>query len=150
MLSDLGRHDEALAEAHRASQLEPVFLLVRAIEGMFLFHAHRNDEAMSTLQNALALDPNFWITRLTLGKVYAQQRKYPEAIGEFMKAKELSHGNSEAIGSIGYVAALMGDSAKARDALPELNAMPPQHYVPPHNVALVYNGLGDQENAMSY
>jgi Flp pilus assembly protein TadD len=74
----------------------------------------------------------------------------PKRIAEFTKAKELSHGNSEAIGSIGYVAALMGDSVRAQAVLEELNTISLQHYVPPHNIALVYNGLGDQEKAMSY
>jgi TolB-like protein/Tfp pilus assembly protein PilF len=150
VLSDLGRHKEAIAEVARARELEPVFLLIRALEGMFLLHAGRDDEALATLQKALELDPNFWITHLTLGKVYAQQKKYPEAIAEFSKAKELSHGNSEAIASIGYVSALAGDKAKARAVLDELKNLSIQHYVPPVNIALVHNGLGDQSDAVSW
>jgi TolB-like protein/tetratricopeptide (TPR) repeat protein/class 3 adenylate cyclase len=149
VLSDLGRHDEAIAEIARARELEPVFLLIRALEGMFLLHAGRDDEALAKLQKALEVDPNFWITHLTLGKVYIQQRKYPEAIAEFAKARELSHGNSEAIASVGYVAALAGDKAKARAVLDELKNLSNQHYIPPVNIALVYNGLGDQNEALS-
>jgi TolB-like protein/tetratricopeptide (TPR) repeat protein len=149
VLSDLGHHDEAIAEIARARELEPVFLLIRALEGMFLLHAGRDDEAFAKLQKALELDPNFWITHLTLGKVYIQQRKYAEAIAEFSKARELSHGNSEAIASIGYAAALAGDKAKARAVLDELKTLSNQHYIPPANVALVYNGLGDQNEAIA-
>jgi TolB-like protein/tetratricopeptide (TPR) repeat protein/class 3 adenylate cyclase len=148
LLSDLGRHKEAIAEIARARELEPVFLLVRALEGMFLLHAGRDDEALAKLQKALELDPNFWITHLTLGKVYIQQRKYPEAIAELTKAKELSHGNSETIASIGYAAALAGDKAKARAVLDELKTLSNQHYTPPVNIALVHNGLGDQNEAL--
>ena len=150
VLSDLGRHKEAIAEVARARELEPVFLLVRALEGMFLLHAGHDDEALTKLQKALELDPNFWITHLTLGKVYVRQRKYPEAIAEFTKAKELSHGNSEAIASIGYAAAFAGDKAKARAVLDELKVLPGQHYIPPCNVALVYNGLGEQSEALTW
>ena len=150
VLSDLGRHDEAIAEVARARELEPVFLLVRALEGMFLLHAGRDDEARAKLQKALELDPNFWITHLTLGKVYIQQRKYPEALAEFSKARELSHGNSEPIASIGYVAALAGDKVKARAVLDELKNLSNQQYVPPVNIALVHNGLGDQNEALSW
>jgi Flp pilus assembly protein TadD len=84
-----------------------------------------------------------------LGKVYTQQRKYPEAIAELTKARELSHGNSEAIGSIGYVEALAGDKEKARAVLEELKALSNQRHIPPSNVGLVYNGLGDQNEALS-
>jgi len=101
------------------------------------------------LEKTFELDPNFWIAHLTLGKVYTQQRKYPEAIAEFEKAKELSCGNSEAIASIGYVAALAGDNAKARAVLDELKTLSNQHYIPPVNIALVYNGLGDQDEALA-
>jgi tetratricopeptide (TPR) repeat protein len=149
VLSDLGRHKEAIAEMAQAKELDPVFLLVRALEGMFFHHARRDVEASACLQSALELDPNFWITHLTLGKVYIQQRKYPEAISELTKAKELSHGNSEAIGSIGYVNALMADKAKARAVLEELKTLSDQHYIPPVNIALVYNGLGERDEALS-
>jgi TolB-like protein/class 3 adenylate cyclase/Flp pilus assembly protein TadD len=150
LLSNLGRHDEAVAEGTRAVELDPVFFLYRAIDAMFLHHAGRNEEARVQLEKTFELDPNFWIAHLTLGKVYIQQRKYPEAIAEFGKAKELSHGNSEAIASIGYTAALAGDKAKARAVLEELKALSNQHYIPPVNIALVYNGLGDQNEALSW
>jgi serine/threonine-protein kinase len=149
VLSDLGRHQDAIAEMARARELDPVFLLVRALEGMVFHHARRDAEASASLQSALELDPNFWITHLILGKVYTQQRKYAEAILEFTKAKELSRGNSEAIGSIGYVAALMGDKAKAQAVLEELKTLSYEHYIPPVNIALVYNGLGNRDEALS-
>jgi TolB-like protein/Flp pilus assembly protein TadD len=149
VLADLGRHDEAIAEIAQARQLDPVFLIYRALEGMFLYHARRDDEALAKLQKLLELDPNFWVTHLMLGKVYAQQRKYPQAIAEFGKARELSHGNSEAIGSIGYVDGLMGDKAKAQAVLEELKTLSNQHYIPPYNIALVYHGLGEQSEALT-
>jgi TolB-like protein/Flp pilus assembly protein TadD len=149
VLSDLGRHDEATFQMARARELDPVFMLYRALECMFLHHARRDQEALSKLQPTLELDPNFWVTHLTLGKVFAQLRKYPEAIAEFTKAKELSHGNSEAIGSIGYVAALSGDTVKARAVLEELKILSSQHYVPPFSVAMVHNALGQQDEALA-
>jgi TolB-like protein/class 3 adenylate cyclase len=149
VLSDLGRHDEAVAEGMRAVELDPLFFLYRAIGALFLHHAGRNEEARAELEKTFELDPNFWIAHLTLGKVYIQQQKYADAIAELGKAKELSHGNSEAIGSIGYVYALMGDKAKAQAVLGELKTLVNEHYIPPVNIALVYNGLGDQDAALS-
>jgi tetratricopeptide (TPR) repeat protein len=149
VLSDLARHEEATAEGAQAVALDPVFPLFRAIGAMFLHHAGRNNEAYTELQKALELEPNFWVTHLTLGKVLVQQRKYAEAIGEFEKAKELSHGNSEAIGSIGYAAALAGDTAKAHAVLDELKSLSTQHYIPPFSIGLVYTGLGEQNEALS-
>jgi len=116
---------------------------------MMLHHAGRNDEALTALRKTVELDSNFWATHLMLGKVYTAQRKYPEAIAEFTKARQLSGGNSESIGSIGYVDALAGDKEKARAVLEELKALSTQRYIPSSNVGLVYNGLGNQNEALS-
>jgi len=72
LLSDLGRHDEAVADAMRAVELDPLFFLYRAIGALFLHHAGRNEEARVQLEKTFELDPNFWIAHLTLGKVYTQ------------------------------------------------------------------------------
>jgi TolB-like protein/Tfp pilus assembly protein PilF len=149
VLSDQGRHDQALAEVARARELDPVFLLYRALEGMFFHHARRDAEALDRLQKTVDLDPNFWVTHLMLGKVYTQQRKYSEAIEEFGKARELSHGNSEAIASVGYAAALAGDKLKAQAVVNELRALSNEHYVPPVNAALVLSALGETDKALA-
>ena len=149
VLSDQGRHEQALAEVARARELDPVFLLYRALEGMFFHHARRDAEALDRLQKTVDLDPNFWVTHLMLGKVYTQQRKYSEAIEEFGKARELSHGNSEAIASVGYAAALAGDKLKAQAVVNELKALSNEHYVPPVNVALVLSALGETDKALA-
>lgn len=149
VLSDEGRHDQALVEMARARELDPVFLLYRALEGMFFHHARRDAEALERLQKAVDLDSNFWVTHLMLGKVYTQERKYSDAIEEFGKARELSHGNSEAIASIGYAAALAGDKLKAQAVLDELKALSNEHYVPPVNVALVLSALDEKDAAVA-
>jgi Flp pilus assembly protein TadD len=116
---------------------------------MFLHHAGRNEEALAKLRTTGEVDPNFWATHLILGRVYIQQRKYGDAIKELEQARDLSRGNSEAIGSIGYAAALAGDRGKARAVLEELKTLSTQHYIPPHNIAMVYNGLGEQDQALA-
>jgi TolB-like protein/Flp pilus assembly protein TadD len=149
IFSDLGRHDDALAEIGRARQLDPVFPLYGALEGMMLYHAGRDAEAAAKLQNWVGVEPNFWVTRLMLGKVYAQQGRQAEAIAELEKAVELSHGNSEAIGSIGYIAGTSGDKDRANAVLKQLSEPENQRYVPPYNVALVYLGLGQGKEAIA-
>lgn len=45
---------------------------------------------------------------------------------------------------------MAGDTAKARAVLEELKELSNQHYIPPVNIALVYNGLGDQNEACAW
>ena len=73
LLSVLGRHDEAIAEAKRARELDPLTLITNALEGQFLFYAGHNDEAIARLKKTLEIDSNFWIAHNILGRVYISQ-----------------------------------------------------------------------------
>jgi tetratricopeptide (TPR) repeat protein len=145
LLSDLARHDAAIAEARLAVELEPLSLITRAIDGHVLHYAGRNDEAEKSLRATIELEPRFWIGRLFLGKVLLAKGKLAEALAEFEKAREYSGGNSETVSMIGYTRARMGDRRGASAALAELLAREPARYVPPFNVAMIHHGLGDRD-----
>lgn len=150
LLSDLGRHMEAIAEAARARELDPVSLIINTIEGSVLYFAGRDEDAAASLKKTLELDPNFWIAHLFLGKVYSDQKRYSEALEQFAKAREFSHGNSETIAMIGYSSALAGDPAKARATLGELESLAGQRYIPPFNIALLHLGLDERDETFAW
>jgi Tfp pilus assembly protein PilF len=51
LCSNLGRHQEAIAEARRARELDPLTLITNALEGQFLSAAGHDEEAIARLQN---------------------------------------------------------------------------------------------------
>ncbi len=59
LLSWLGRHEEALAYADRAVQLDPVSLIVRAHRAELLTDARRYDDAIAESRAILEVDPTF-------------------------------------------------------------------------------------------
>ena len=148
LLSDLGRHEEAIAAQARARELEPLSLIINAMEGQFFYHAGRDEEANACLLRTLELEPRFWIAHLVLGKIHLRQRRYAEAIACFKKARQFSGDNSEAISMIGYALAQSGHDAGARGLLGQLQAS--EKYVPPYNIAVIYNGLGETGNALDW
>jgi TolB-like protein/Flp pilus assembly protein TadD len=150
LLSDIRRHDEAIATAARARRLDPVSLIVNAIEGSVLYFAGRDELARARLEKTLELDPNFWIAHLFLGKVFLESGNYKQAIEEFTKAKQFSYGNSEAISMLGYAWAVAGDSPKARAVLKELKSLAAQRYIPPNSFAVVHLGLGERDEAIAW
>lgn len=150
VLSNLGRHAEAIAESKRARELDPTSLIANAREGAVLFYAGHNDRARAQLRKTIEPEPNFWIAHLFLGYIDLRERKFPEALADFGKAKEFSRGNSEAISMIGYTLANAGDLAKARATLDQLIALSHQRYIPPCNIAAVYTALGDKEQAFAF
>lgn len=150
LLSDLGRHEQAIVEARRASELDPLALVTNAIEGHVLHYAGRDVEAAAKLRSTLELDANFWITHLFLGKVQLAANDLQQALAEFQKARTLSAGNSETVSMVGYTLARSGDRKGAQAALTELLERGKEQYVPPFNVAMLYNGLGDADNTFAW
>jgi hypothetical protein len=51
---------------------------------------------------------------------------------------------------IGYTLARRNDPEGAKRILAELRAREPGSYLPPFNVAMIYNGLGDRERAFEW
>ena len=148
LLSQLGRHPEAIVEGERARELDPLALITRTNEALFFYYAGKFAEAEEKLKAALELEPNFWIALLSVAKVYVAQGKYNEAITELTKARKFSGGSAQPLSMLGYAFALMGDQARAEAILDELNTLGAERYVPPYNFALVYNGLNDDDNTL--
>ena len=150
LLSNIGRHAEALAEVRRARELEPLNLRTSALEGQFLIHAGRTDEALASLQRIIALEPNFAFGHFFASSAYIEKGMFPEAIAEARKAIELNGANSQTTGFLGYALAKSGKTAEARAELEGLLKRSTERYVPPYHIALIYNGLGERAETLAW
>ena len=65
-LAALGRHDEALASARKAQQLDPLAVPVNRTVGWVLYFSRRYDKAIEELKKTLGMDPGFLGARLVL------------------------------------------------------------------------------------
>jgi len=101
-------------------------------------------------ENTIELDPNFWVAHINLAFVLIHKKMYGQALSELGKAREQSGGNTQTISLTGYVMALSGERERARGVLEELRRLSGQRYVPPYNLAMVYHGLGDREEALAW
>lgn len=149
-LSNTGQHEKALAEARRGRELDPLRLSGNALEAQFLHYAGKPDEALDRLQKTLDLDQNYWLAHLITSRVYTEKGMHREAIAAAEKARTLSKVNSESIALAGYSLAKAGETEKSRAVLDELQKLSAERYVPPYNLALVHNGLGNENAALGY
>ena len=150
LLSNIGRHDEALAKIKRARELEPLNLRINVLEGMFLLHAGQTDEAIARLQRTLELEPNYRLAVMFSARAYSEKGMFAEAIAATNKARELSAVSTEAIAYGACAFAKSGKTAEARAALDELLDLSKTRWVPPYNFALVHNALGESGRALDY
>jgi serine/threonine-protein kinase len=150
LLSALGRQKEAIVAAAQARELDPLALLTRTHEALFLYYDGRYEEAREKLIKTLDIDPNFWIALLTLAKIYIRQGQYGDALAELNRARVSSGGNTQTISLIGYASALSGDRAQALTMLDELKDLSRQRYVPPYCIAMIHHGLGEDELTLDW
>jgi tetratricopeptide (TPR) repeat protein len=149
-LTAMLRFPEAVEQAEAAQQIDPLSLSINATLATRYRHAGRDDDAIQLDRRTLEMDPNFIPAHFSLAAVYEQQGSWQEAIGEYKKVIELSPGDPSAIAALGYIYARSGQKADARNIVGQLTGISKQHYVPSFEIATIYAGLSDADNAMSW
>jgi TolB-like protein/tetratricopeptide (TPR) repeat protein len=148
-LSALGRHEEAIAEVQQARQLDPLSLVINVWLGVVLHNASKYDKAIQQYERTLELDPNFPMAHAYLGLAYEQTRCFDLAIAAYEKALSLSGGHITIKAMLGHAYAVCGMAEQARQVLRELEALSGRTHFCLTNVALIYNGLGERQNALN-
>ncbi|MDQ3473798.1 MAG: tetratricopeptide repeat protein, partial [Acidobacteriota bacterium] len=149
VLSNSARHETSLAEIRRARELDPLSFATNALEGQIFFFAGKHDDALDRLHKTIDLNPNFWLAHLFVSRVYTEKGMHAEAIAAAKKAGELSH-NSQSDAYRAYAAARQGQMPEARAILDELLKLSKERYVPPYNLAVTYEALGESNKALEY
>lgn len=149
-LMAMGRTQESLTEMNRARDLEPLSISMNFSLGWRLYMARQYDQAIEQLRNALEMDPNFALPRVVLGQAYEQKGSYPQAIAELQKAASISHDSPPVLGALGHAFGAAGNRAEAEKILARLAQLSKKQYVSPFYVALVYDGLHENEKALDW
>lgn len=149
-LTAVGRPEEALVEIRRAQEIDPLSLVISTDIGFQLYYQKRYDEAISQLRKTLQMNPKFPLAHLWLGRAYQQKQMYEEAIAEYRETDAALPDWVVTLAAIGNVEGVAGKRRAARDILAKLNTLAQKKYVTPYGVALVYDGLGEQDQALSW
>ena len=149
-LCAMSRFDEAIIEAKRAQESEPISLGINANVGLVLYWAREYGQAVEQLEKTLELDPKFGLASVYLAFVLIQQGRYDEAIAAIQKSVEQTGYMPFAISHLGFAYSLRGDKARARKVLREAEA----HFHEPGfastELGLIHAGLGDHDKFFEY
>jgi len=144
----LGRSEEATSEYSKALESDPLSLIINTNYASALIISRRYDQAFKQLQKSRELDPDFCATHLYLGQLDRVQGKMAESISKLQKSEAMKCGVTWGLSELGYTYALAGRKAEAQDALNQILEEARRRYVPANYIAVIYLGLGDEEQTL--
>jgi len=148
-LGPIGRTDEAVVEAEKAVELEPLSLINNSVLASSYVYAREYDKALTQAQKAHELDTNFPLFRLWVGFAHILKGQPQEAIAFVQQTPDdpSSHVNSVVV--IAHAYAKIGDRANCERAISELEEMGETRYIRRYYIASVYATLGDKDKAFA-
>ena len=90
LLACRGVLDEAVSEAHRAEQLDPLSPTASQQVGMMLYLAGRFDESIAQFENTIRLNPHYWFAYLRLAQALMAIGDFDRGIEVMQRAIELA------------------------------------------------------------
>jgi tetratricopeptide (TPR) repeat protein len=150
LLASTKRLDEALLEARRAQELDPISLIINVDVGKALYWMRLFDQAIEQFKKTLLMEPDFPRTHRDLGQAYVHKGMYEEAIEELQKAADLTNRNPYYLQWLGYAYGLAGKQDEAMAVLMELTKKIEQEYIQPLAFAVVNIGLGNKNHALEW
>lgn len=147
VLAPQGRWQEALAESHRAIELDPFSQEIVGGEPWLAYLERRNEAAVEGSRKLVAAGN--LATLVGLGAAQMAKGDFQAALDAFQQTQRLGP-SSLTLAMIGNIDGRSGHAAEARQILRELQAESKRRFISPVCFAVIYIGLGEHEGAFQY
>jgi eukaryotic-like serine/threonine-protein kinase len=145
-----GRRAEALAELANMSKLDFTYTAHTAVESGIYYHQRDYKTLVEVSKKFVSLNPNDWPGHYFLAVGYDGLGQESDAVSEYQKAVELSHGDTDTVAGLAHAYAAMGKRSEAEKILQELQGKSKTSYISPYMVATIYAGLGEKDRAFEF
>jgi TolB-like protein/Tfp pilus assembly protein PilF len=144
----LGRQRESLDETAKAVELDPANPMLISCMGWHSLFDHKFDQAIRFAAEANALMPAEWAS-IVRGWALLGEGHPDSAVAAFAEGTRLSSG-SFATAALANGLAMAGRTAESKQILDQLLAREQKEYVSPYDIATVYAGLGERDEAFRW
>ena len=141
-----GHPRQALAEVQQSIDLDPVSASTFHAEGFVYYFSHQYNQALAVTQMVQGLKVNLRDWNFLIGAIYAEKGMYADSIRAFLKSSDGPY----TLGHLGNVYARAGQIKAARNAISKLEQDVREDGVGRYEIALVYAGMGDKQDAFKW
>jgi TolB-like protein len=144
------RFAEASQAVQRALALDPQSAYVKMNVGYLLYVSRQYDQALGVYNDAIRADSNA-IVRALRGPVYVQLGRLEEGIADLEFVTEmLGERNLIPAAYLGFAYARAGRRSDAERVIRELQELSAKRFVNPDYIAIIYIGLGENDEAIEW
>jgi len=150
-LTIMGKHDDAIVEAKRAKELDPISPLTTWFLGSVLFYARQYDQVIKECRNSLEIDPGNLLPHLLISMAYIKKEAFNEAALQMKKALELSE-SSDQLPTLRLILSyiLKGKIDELSKVIDDLDKGLRKDYFSPYNIAMIYASMGQKEQVFKW
>jgi TolB-like protein/DNA-binding winged helix-turn-helix (wHTH) protein/Tfp pilus assembly protein PilF len=152
VLADTGRFDEARTQIARTIEIDPHAIQYRKGIPYIFYLSRQYDEAIAEYRKLIEIAPDFVQIQRELGLAYEQKGMYEQAFSQFKNAFEMPENYAKTMvhADLGHLYAVWGKRAEAQQVLAALLKQSEQSYVSAYDIAVIYAGLGEPEQAFHW
>jgi TolB-like protein/DNA-binding winged helix-turn-helix (wHTH) protein/tetratricopeptide (TPR) repeat protein len=147
-LTTMGRFDDAIREARRAMELDPLSAPATTTLGIRYLYSGRYAEASEQFTKTIADNPEFAVAHWGLAQCLRQSGDASRELAELRRAVDLSGKSAYMRAHLAYGLAAAGDSQQATAIRRELELEGRDGYQAPYHIALIAAGLDDRDGTL--
>lgn len=145
----VGRSKESAAETERARELDPANPMLTTCTGWHSLFDKQFDTSLARAKESQMMMPNFW-AQIVSGWAYLGKGNGDAAVAAMRQAVSLSDDLPFADAALANALAKAGKTQEAKQILDGLLKKALSGYVSAYDIAIVYAGLGDNDQAITW
>jgi TolB-like protein/Tfp pilus assembly protein PilF len=146
----MGNKEESLLESRRALEADPLDPVFNIHLAWHHWLSREYDEAAKHCRTTAEIFSDYIWVPFFNGLAWEQTGNLREAVNQFERAVALTAGNTVMLAGLGHAYALVGQESEARDVLAKLIELADSRHVSTYEIAVIYVGLGRNDDAFAW